>query len=115
MKIKNSINEFWMAMIKLRDDYIEWDTFTPVGQSRYIYELGRWSGLLSGMRNFDDCRIVPSSFILFIVYAIYGICAIYTVFVRSLDGRFGEGVQCLSMLGLYVSVSFRIENFKLCN
>nr|AOT85631.1 odorant receptor 115 [Mayetiola destructor] len=101
MEFTKSPFKIWSVVKEMRKIYNNWDALTPAKQIYYIYELGRFSGIAAGFRSMHDCRIVLSSFMLAIILLMYYILAFYTIYIRTIDGRFAEGLQCLSISGIY--------------
>nr|AOT85633.1 odorant receptor 120 [Mayetiola destructor] len=95
--------QIWSDVKKVQKLYNNWDALTPAKQMHCVHEVGRLTGIIIGVRAMHDCRIVASSFMMAIVLVLYYISAVYTIYIRTIDGQFAEGLQCLSISGIYSS------------
>nr|AOT85632.1 odorant receptor 116 [Mayetiola destructor] len=103
MEFMKEPRQIWSDVKKVRKVYNNWDALTPVKQMYYLHEVGRLSGIVIGVRTMHDCRINASSFMMAPVLLLYYILAVYTVYFRSMNGQFAEGLQSLAISGLYSS------------
>lgn len=70
-------------------------------------QIGNISGLAVGSRVFIDDHLTLYSFMLLFVLSIYFICAFFTIFIRTMDGQFAEGVKCFCASGTILAVNIK--------
>lgn len=87
-------------------NYYNWDKLTPGKKFQAFQKFGDRTGRMIGLQVLTSTKLSPIFFMLGIVIAVYVILAIYTIAYYTKNGSFADGVTCLSLFGLYVSVSF---------
>lgn len=102
--IKNP-RKIWSYVKEVRKTLKNWDTLTTAKQCEHLYEMTNLSGILVGVRALYDGRINISSFYCAFIIIMYYTLAMYTTYVRTINGRLQEGITCWSIFGLYTSVN----------
>lgn len=67
--------------------------------------FGKRASYLIGLRVQGDAKITWMSYFVLVLGGVYLILAPYTIIIYATKGRFSEGLSCLSIGGLYISVS----------
>lgn len=95
---------FHVIWSKLKLFLQEWHASPPISRFNRFYSIGTFCGNLMGIRMLSDCRIVWYSGSVGLCLVLYYTLAIYTLVHCALQGHFADGLPCLSVSVIYLSV-----------
>lgn len=87
----------------------EWRMKTPKQKWIFIYNIPAKLGELIGVRVLTDLKVFWYSYICLAAGFVQFSTVAYTVWIYYQRGRFLEGLQCTSTLGIVISVNESLE------
>lgn len=97
--------QFDDAYNKLKIIWYEWDTLTPRRKWDFFLKIGDVSGRAIGVNIFSSNKLSRFWFIPLIAVSLYYLLVIYTIVSYAKNGHFADGISCLSLSGICISVS----------
>lgn len=101
MKVFDQMLDKWHGLISIKRN---WSMLTPKRKFQIFYELGKKSGYLIGLRVFGDAKFTLYTSMLGFILVLYFLLSIHTIIFHARNGHFIDGLTCLSIAGIYVSV-----------
>lgn len=91
----------------------DWSTLSPKEQWEFFLKFGDRVSYVIGIRFFSESKTTLRVFLIPFINALYFALAFFTIFVNMRKGNFAEGISCLSISGLYITVSFLFKKMSL--
>lgn len=110
MGLRSWVLDKWHSVTKLKRD---WPKLTLREKWQFFYDIGNTSAHLVGQTYMDDAKIQWFSYIIIIVILMYFALCLHTIVFCTLNGRFTDGLSCLSISGVYISVRKSINSIQI--